>query len=386
MKGGIYSDEKCHVCQSNFEDKGKNLVCPKHPKISPQTYRVRLKHEGKTTQKRFLSYEEASRFLTGLRFKIDEESFDSRDYQKENPLAFCNALNKYFLYKQKDVAESSFKALKNWLNKAHDFFKDKSVKEINYGDLEDFVKLHLKDISDKSKSNALSAVHDFFTWLKKRQLIELIPDFPNVSFELKFKNLISKEEQLKILDEIYNLTQDFNLKIWLGIKWLSTYIAIRPGELLNIRERDINRSEGLIIIPHPKEKKPKIITLIEEDIEILKEVSQGFPNSFFFCHSRNMGNARIGDKFSKCTLQRYWHKACSNLNIYDVDMYGGTRHSTTVYLGQFFTPEQIKTATMHSTNKAFERYFRISSNQVREIYSQASGKKNNIVIPFKKNK
>ena len=41
---------------------------------------------------------------------------------------------------------------------------------------------------------------------------------------------------------------------------------MRPGEMLNLNEADINIGEsGAYIIPHPKEKKPKIIYLIEED-------------------------------------------------------------------------------------------------------------------------
>jgi hypothetical protein len=36
----------------------------------------------------FTRYNEASRFLKGLRFKMDERIFDARDYKADNPLAF----------------------------------------------------------------------------------------------------------------------------------------------------------------------------------------------------------------------------------------------------------------------------------------------------------
>jgi hypothetical protein len=32
--------------------------------------------------------------------------------------------------------------------------------------------------------------------------------------------------------------------------------------MLNVRERDLNLSEGFIVIPHPKEKKPKVASLL----------------------------------------------------------------------------------------------------------------------------
>jgi len=53
-----------------------------------------------------------------------------------------------------------------------------------------------------------------------------------------------------------------------------------------------------------------------------------------------------------------------------VDLYGGTRHSSAVALREFFSPEQIRHATMHSTNQAFERYFRMQAEDLKKIYSK----------------
>lgn len=83
MKGGIYSDEKCPVCGSSFVDNHKDaLICPKHPNIRATTQRVKF---GKTKRRFKEDYKGASRFLTGLRFKTDEQTFDERDYQKSDP-------------------------------------------------------------------------------------------------------------------------------------------------------------------------------------------------------------------------------------------------------------------------------------------------------------
>ena len=56
------------------------------------------------------------------------------------------------------------------------------------------------------------------------------------------------------------------------------------------------------------------------------------------------------------------------------DLYGGTRHSSAIALRKYRTPEEIKRATMHSTNKAFERYFYIEGEDLRDIYEDARGK------------
>jgi hypothetical protein len=63
-------------------------------------------------------------------------------------------------------------------------------------------------------------------------------------------------------------------------------------------------------------------------------------------------------------------KACKNLGIEGVDLYGGTRHSSARALRAYRTPEESKRATMHNTNKAFERYFAMESDDVRSRYRQ----------------
>ena len=57
-----------------------------------------------------------------------------------------------------------------------------------------------------------------------------------------------------------------------------------------------------------------------------------------------------------------------NLGIEGVDLYGGTRHSSASALRAYRTPEEIRRATMHSTNKAFNRYFAMESDDLRSIY------------------
>ena len=58
------------------------------------------------------------------------------------------------------------------------------------------------DLSSKSRSNARSALHDFWQWLVKRKVLHLsqMPEFPEVSFELAFRNTVGKEEQAMILE------------------------------------------------------------------------------------------------------------------------------------------------------------------------------------------
>jgi hypothetical protein len=85
-----------------------------------------------------------------------------------------------------------------------------------------------------------------------------------------------------------------------------------------------------------------------------------------------------GERFGKKYLYKWWKRASANLGISDVDLYGGSRHSSAQALAEFFSPEEIRQSTMHATNGAFERYFRTSPSNVRKVYektrSRESGK------------
>jgi hypothetical protein len=54
-------------------------------------------------------------------------------------------------------------------------------------------------------------------------------------------------------------------------------------------------------------------------------------------------------------------------------VYGGTRHTSVRALRKYHSPEEIKKASFHSTNKAFDRYFQIETDDVRSIYSKTQG-------------
>lgn len=161
-----------------------------------------------------------------------------------------------------------------------------SRKRISFGHIEDFL-FDQEGISEKTRFNIRSVLHDFFGWVSKREQIPM-PDFPDVSFELGWRNIIDIRTQQEIIGEIKAISHGINPKIWLGIKWLSTYISVRPGELIAVQERQINISMGSLVIPHPKEKTPKIVYLLGEDVELLKSIPRGFPDLYFFRHPKGI--------------------------------------------------------------------------------------------------
>lgn len=86
---------------------------------------------------------------------------------------------------------------------------------------------------------------------------------------------------------------------------------------------------------------------------------------------RHPNGQQFGEKF----FYKWWKRACAALGVEGVDLYGGTRHSTVRALRKRRTPEEIRRASGHTTNKAFERYYQTERDTLGDIYSDTQGGK-----------
>ncbi len=401
MLGRIKTDQKCPLCGSMFRDNHVDgLTCPNHPHQYASRFKLKFKKDGDEICRRYRSYADATNDLTGFRFKVNENTFDVRDYQTSNPLSFSHLADKYLEKNPNKVGYKQLKNIKNFLDRARAEWHDRNIKTIKYADIEDFLDKQKKfcdrgkafedqrNISDKTRHEINSCLHCFWTWLVKREEIKAseMPTFPSVAFELGWRNIVDKDTQEAILDEVYRISYHINPKIYIGIRWLATYIAIRPTELLSIKEKNIIVAGGYITVRDSKamrrEGKPKPIPMTDEDLEMLRSSSvRGLPDLPFFRHNaasakRGGGrNAKAGDVFGKKYLYRWWKQACKNLGVEEVDLYGGTKHSSATALADDFSPEEIIKGTMHDTNKAFLRYCQTRPEHVKKLYESTRKRK-----------
>jgi integrase len=386
MKGRIYSDQKCELCKSNFKwDGNTGLYCPNHPdQQATAKFKVMFRPKSEPQIcRRFTNYDDAETCLLGIRHEHNEGRFDPRDYSKEKPLGFENLSKQWLERKRGTVKAKTLKGLETHIGHAVQVWSNRNIKTIQYAELEDFLFPISKDeplykLSDKTRANVRSTLHSFWTWLVKRRILDSMPEFPEVSFYLKFRNIVTKVQQNTILAKLKEQTYHLNPKIWLAVKWLATYFNLRPGELLNIQEKHIDLDHGRILIPHPKEKTPKYVFLIDEDIQFLRSLPRAFPELYFFRHTKGNGGAKPGQKFGKCFLYNCWKRACDAVGIKDVDLYGGTRHTTMVELRKRHSPEAIKRGAGTQTNKAFDRYLQVTADELRPLYQDA--RSDNVLI------
>ena len=362
MLGGVYSDERCPICGGTFKDNHKNaLVCPYHPEQKATKFKVIFK--GVT--RRFDSYSLANRHLTGLRYKVDEGSFDPIDYKLNNPLSFKKKSEEWLEIKKGNVRKTTYQILARHIYRAGEFFQDKDIRKIRLEDFQHFLQ-GFTHLGDKSLHNHLSTLKEFYKWLEDNNSIPRKPKFPKVEFDLAERKTISRETQIKILDELKRIAPS---NVWLAIKWLMTYTVLRPHVIQHIRDSWIDKEKWIIHIPKEVEKsrKGKKVHLTEEDIEIIKSSPEALNKELFYFRNKD------GSQFGRKKLYKWWKKACRNLGIEGIELYGGTRHSSCIAMGELgYSPETIRLASQHATDKSFTRYFKFEDNVHRKIYSACS--------------
>lgn len=337
-------------------------------------FRAYFHHNGERVEKRFGTHGGAERWLTGQRFKADEGTWDARDYRADNPLGFENLVGK-FLHSKRLL--KGVKKYEQRLRFATEKWGNTNVKSIGFSQIDGLlIELRENGYSSKYIKDIRDCIKSFYRWCARNSEIkhDQIPELPIIKASSPYRKIVTKEVQCRILEEVRR-TATFNPRIYIGILFLSTYINVRPGELVSIRERDIDLNNGRILIRESKTGEPKYVYLLDDDIRLLKEQPKGFPELYFFRHIKGRGGNPPGSKFGKSYLYKWWRKSCEKLSIEGVDLYGGTRHSTAVALRQRLklTPEEIKRATGHRTATAFDRYLQIQGDELRAIYAQARG-------------
>ena len=359
MKGNIFTREKCFICGQTLkhDERRHGVFCPVHPEVSAvKNFTVRF---GRDVQKQFQSYAHAAQFLNGLRFKTIEGSFDAKDYRADKPYSFTNLTEKY-LNRKRNL--KSFKEVKRHIKVAQEYFEDRNIKDITGADIDDYI-YSIQNISEKTRANYLSRLSDFYKWILRRQVITLaqMPTFPKIDYELGYRKITDITTQEKIIQVVFDMTYDLNPKIWLGIDLLATYVNLRPGDLLKLKEKDIDTEHGELVFHYPTKRKNKlkITRLLDQHIAQFKEIKERFPalpDIPFFRHHGGVQSVKQDQPFGPKYFRQCWKRACDKLGLQDLDLYGGTRHTTTTEIARRAGTANARKASAHETNAAFDRY------------------------------
>lgn len=404
MKGSIYTRQKCFICQ-NLGEKGSLkylegrglLQCEVHPEMvwnGPCEVRF-----GRPHTKCFKTVQLAERHLTSLRYQMDQgKKFDQREWAKNQPLSFLSLREKFVDSKEmKEITPKQVVHIEMVLGLAGEEWDRMQIKDIMESEIDDFFIKMKKGRGNKTLANYKTVLHDFWAWAVKREKRKSkleMPGFPDITFKLAWRNIVDMEAQEKILNELWEITKDFNPRIWLGVNLLALYPKVRPGEMRDVQEKHINLKDGWIFYPDPKEgDKGKFIHLAPEDCQMIEDLwnPKGLPDMFFFRHLKSKKGTKAGKRFGPKYFKVWWDHACKKAGIEGVDLYGGTKHSTVTALGKVMTPEQIQRGVTGHASDAFKRYMlpdvneaKIGRQNVGKIRPQNPKHSLNKITPIKK--
>ena len=205
MQGDIYTRQKCPVCQKSLvhDHKRKGCFCQDHPKMGADRFFIRFPGG---IYKNFTSYTQADQELSYLRHeKNSRKNFNPDDYRSARPNSFGVLKDKY-LERKKQL--KNFPGIKRYIEVAAKHFGLANIKDINGADIEDYL-FSIPGISEKTRSNHASQLHDFWTWILKRgNIITLaeMPLFPEIKYELGRRKLTDWPTQQTVIEKVYELT------------------------------------------------------------------------------------------------------------------------------------------------------------------------------------
>ena len=378
MKGNVYTRQKCFICGGPLvhDERRGGCFCKAHPEAAAtKDFYVKF---GRDINRRRPTYEASIRFLTGLRYETDRGTFDARDYAAHEPLGFRNLVKSYLAWKRRKKL-TSYYHIAQYMDAAADHWGNRNVKTIRKRDIEEYL-YAIPGISEKTRFNHRTQLHDFWhSYLYAHEevlLIHQLPKFPAIPYELGFRKFATIEDREKVMDRVRELTYHYNPKIWLALDLGCTYSKLRPFDIRRIKEGDIDVVEGVLTIERPsksqRRRRPKVIRLRllgyhVDEFRRMKAMYPAGPATLFFRHPPGIRGVQADDPFGKGFLYKKFKRACRDIGIDDLDMYGGTRHTTITAIGRAAGKTAARKHSGHDTDAAFDRYCQIDDESDAEM-------------------
>lgn len=388
MQGNVYTNQKCLKCGGPLlhDERRHGCFCQTHKDIAATRFFVRFPGG---IFSRFTDYAEATRYLTHLRYEKDNRQarFNPDDYRAAKPNCFAALAPKY-LDRKKGLA--SYSKICFYINRAAETFGPINVREITGADIEDYL-FSIPNISEKTRWNHCSQLHDFWVWaLKRGNIITLaeMPTFPEIKFELGRRKITDWDTQEKVIAALKGICWESNPKVWLAIDMLATYTALRPDDLRRATEGSLD-SRGFLTIHNPTKRKNKFktIRLIPDHVDFWREMQRqhpALPETPFFRHIKGIAGTPAGSVIGKRHLNIWWKRACDVVGLDGVPLYPGTKHTTATETAKRLGTEAARNAS-GLTNRAFDRYCDVQDGGAFDVVTAArKAKKKADVLTFKR--
>jgi len=317
------------------------------------------------------NFDLAQRQLTLIRADIDRKVFNPEEWKhaQYKSMFLENKIYDWLAQKEKEkdaktLKPETLRAYKSYTNSHYiKFFKGTDIREIQYGQLEDFYTWLGKRVKIKTRKNIMWALHGFLRWLKRRGILKEMPEFPVIEGgDSRVLVSLDYEDQAKGLENVPEIHRD--------AMEFSFDTGLRPNEACALQVGDIDMPKsraliqrgysGSILVETPKENNKQYIPLSDIALEIVKKHIKGkFPSDFIFI------NPVTGKGYLPETLSKYW-KINSGI---EVSYYEASRHSFCTQIVEDCNVNEFQAQLLmrHLDPRSTRRYFHGNVKRLRDI-------------------
>jgi integrase len=370
MAGNVRTKECCPKCGNNFT--GAPLTCPTC-QTAPRRYYLDLPWRGEkirlySDQDGYPldSYDRAARLLSHVRYQIDHQVFDSRNYVKRDlrALRFETYAAAWLTRRQLEqdrghLSRSYIRSCSTWLSRLNQFFGHINIREINEGHLEDFLNTLPPELAPKTVSNILGILHKILADALRRRDIQRLPGFPRISVPETQIKWITREEQEEVLKHV-------KCTVTHACFTFLMFTGCRPGEARALRWEDINWKNQTVTIhaamdqeeyrPCTKEKDVRLLPLHPTVLSVISRLPRNISGYVFTLN----GIPLTGNQIYKA-----WMRSAAKAGI-NINLYQGTKHSLGCQLLNSGVREDVLQALFgHKDRKSTKRYAKMVSDSLK---------------------
>lgn len=209
-----------------------------------------------------------------------------------------------------------------------------------------------------------------------------VPVFPKVNIPEKHFDVLEEHEQDEILQKIPEHDQPiYHFIMWYGVRPSEARALMRDAIKADYTEATIKRTftRNNSLKENPKEGKWRVIPLMEETTEILKDMTSHIDGYIF----RN----KWGKSYSQSYLNDTWNKACKEAGYKYIPLKNASRHSLGTKLAREGHGENIiATVLGHSDTKTTKKYIRYAAETLKPFFKRQVKKATVYELSMAKNK
>ncbi len=218
-----------------------------------------------------------------------------------------NAINEYLLYVATFKAKGTYTSEKYGLEKLRKFLvlEDISnIHEINQKLIYDWINWMKQSVNNKTINEYVHIVKKF---LRHHEIHDpKIEAIKKLKVVVVHRDIVYQSTREKLFDFFDNLDLEVNNHLlWKGLFYITLYTGARIDELLNVRKKEVDLSNEVILLTNTKTKVERIVPIHSDIKAFVIALINSSENEFLFFNKLKKRRANYGDvRYMYKTIKR----------------------------------------------------------------------------------